>query len=100
MAAYFLAEIKNVTDPETYGRYVRQVPEIIARFGGKYLIRGGETSVFAGDWEPGRLVLIEFDSVERVRACFSSPEYRAVAPLRERSAETNAVIVEGAPPIV
>lgn len=99
MPAYFLVDIE-VLDPVPYARYVSMVPEIVARYGGRYLVRGGEVSTFAGDWKPGRLILIEFDSVERIRECFSSPEYLAVAPLRERSTITRAIIVEGAPPAV
>ena len=48
-----------------------------------------------GDWQPERIVLIEFESIEQVQEFFASPEYLAIVPLREQSATTRAIIVEG-----
>jgi uncharacterized protein (DUF1330 family) len=90
-----IIEAKSVHDPDMYRRYIDKVPELVNKFGGKYLARGGEVTVVSGDWHPARLVVIEFGSKERFEAWWRSPEYRAVAPLRERSAQVNAVIVEG-----
>jgi uncharacterized protein (DUF1330 family) len=94
MPAYFIAEIK-VHDPGPYKEYIAQVPALIARYGGRYVVRGGEASAAFGGWEPGRMVVIEFDSAERIREWLSSPEYRAIAPLRECSTDSRAIIVEG-----
>jgi uncharacterized protein (DUF1330 family) len=52
----------------------------------------------AGNWNPERVILIEFDSLERVQACFRSPEYLQLAPLRERSTMSRAIVVEGCEP--
>ena len=95
MAVYMIVEGKEVFDPETYGEYLRQVPAQVARYGGKYLVRGGEITRVAGGWEPKKLVVIEFESMERFRAWYDSPEYRAIANLREKSARMDAVVVQG-----
>ena len=94
MPAYFIAEIK-VHDLEPYKQYIARVPALIAEYGGRYVVRGGEASEAFGGWDPGRMVVIEFESAERVREWLNSPEYRAIAPLRERSTKSRAIIVEG-----
>jgi uncharacterized protein (DUF1330 family) len=94
MSAYVIVEVE-VLDQETYSRYVAQVREVVERHGGHYLARGGKVLAMSGNWKPERMILIEFDSARQARECFASPEYRAIAPLRERSARTKAIIVEG-----
>ena len=95
MSIYMIVEAKEVTDKAGYGEYIRKVPAIIEEFGGKYLARGGDVKVFSGDWKPGRLIIVEFESVEKFKAWWNSPKYRAIAHLREQSAKTNAVVIEG-----
>ena len=94
MPAYVIIDIA-IHDEQTYMEYVRRVRPIVEKFGGRYLARGGKIIPMAGDWNPQRIVLIEFDSSQRVRECFGSPEYLAVAPFREQSTHTRAIIVEG-----
>lgn len=97
MPAYMIVDVE-VHDAEAYAEYVRQVPPIIRRFGGRYLVRGGQVTRLAGDWNPGRMILIEFPDVEALRACLASDAYRRIAPLRERSTTSRAVVVESDPP--
>jgi uncharacterized protein (DUF1330 family) len=93
-AVYMVAELR-IKDREKYGQYVERVYDIVRRHGGRYLIRGGRVTPMFGDWAPERMIVIVFDSLEALKECFASPEYLAVAPLREASAETRAVILEG-----
>jgi uncharacterized protein (DUF1330 family) len=97
MAVYMIVETKEVKDKKKYGEYIRIVPETIEKFGGRYLVRGGETEVVEGDWNPQRLIVVEFESMDKFRNWWNSPEYRAIAHLREGSVKTNAVVVEGNP---
>lgn len=85
----------EVLQPETYARYVQQVAAVVRQHGGRYLVRGGKVLGIGGDWNPGRLVVIEFDSLENLQSCFGSDEYRQIAPLREQATRSKAVIVEG-----
>jgi uncharacterized protein (DUF1330 family) len=95
MSVYMIIEAKEVMNKQKYAEYVQKVPPTIEKFGGKYLARGGQVTVFSGDWKPARLIIVEFASMEKFNAWWHSPEYRAIAPLREQGAKTNAIIVEG-----
>jgi uncharacterized protein (DUF1330 family) len=95
MPVYFIVEIEKIIDREMYSEYVKKVSSIVEKSGGKYLVRGGETITISGNWTPARIVVIEFDNFEKLRSCFGSPEYRAVAPLREKSTKGRAIAVEG-----
>ncbi|HVI24095.1 MAG TPA: DUF1330 domain-containing protein, partial [Myxococcales bacterium] len=69
----------------------------IAQYGGRYLARGGATEVLEGSWKPKRFVILEFPSMERARAWWSSSDYAAAKALRQACASTSMVAVEGAP---
>jgi uncharacterized protein (DUF1330 family) len=95
MSVYFVAEIQQIKDKETYSKYAEVASGIVKKYGGKYHVRGGKAACFFGDWEPGRLIIVEFDSAEQLRKCFKSPEYLEIAPLREKATIGRAVVVEG-----
>lgn len=95
MSVYMIVEAKEVVNKAMYAEYIQKVPQTIEKFGGKYLARGGQVKVLSGDWNPPRLVIVEFESMDKFNAWWNSHEYRAIAPLREQSAKTNAVVVEG-----
>ena len=97
MAAYVIIDIQ-VTDPVKYEEYRKLAPALVAAYGGKYLARGGQTTVLEGDWLPTRLVILEFESVERAKAWWDSPEYAAAKQMRIQSTHSNLVILEGLPP--
>jgi len=94
MAAYMLVEL-TVNDPEGFGRYREMVPPTIAAYGGRYLVRGGAIAPMEGGWDPKRITVLEFPSVERAKAWWDSPEYAEAKTLRMRTAETKMIIVEG-----
>ena len=94
MPAYVVVELE-VTDPVRYEAYKKLAPPTIAAYGGKYLARGGQTEVLEGDWLPKRLVILEFASLEQARAWIDSPEYRPARELRQQSARTKMVLIEG-----
>jgi uncharacterized protein (DUF1330 family) len=98
MAAYVIVNI-TVTDPERYARYVEQVPATIAKYGGRYLARGGRTEVLEGSYAPKRFVILQFDSLERARAWWESEEYAGPQELRRSASTGDIILVEGiAPP--
>ena len=94
MAAYLIVNI-DVHDPETYEEYKRLAGPITKAYGGKYLVRGGEAETLEGDWSTGRMVVIEFESLEKAKAWWNSPEYLKVKTLRHKSAETQMLLAEG-----
>jgi uncharacterized protein (DUF1330 family) len=90
---YMIAEIK-ILNNELYVQYVEKVPKIVKKYGGRYLVRGGKITPMSGDWDPEKIIIIEFENIEQLKECFNSPEYLAVAPLRERSTIGKSIIVE------
>jgi uncharacterized protein (DUF1330 family) len=94
MAAYVLVNVE-VTDPARYPDYIKVAPDSIARFGGRYLARGGRSERLEGEWEPKRVVVLEFPTYEQARAWWDSDEYRAPKALRQATARTNMILVEG-----
>lgn len=96
MSAYVIVEIE-VTDPQVYEEYKRLAPASIAAYGGCYIARGGKTAVLEGDWTPSRLVILEFENLARAQAWWNSPEYAEAKAMRQRSANTHMVAIEGLP---
>lgn len=94
MAAYVIAEI-DVTDTAGYEEYRRLGPPTIALYGGKFVARGGKVAVLEGSWTPRRLVVLEFESVERAKEWWASKEYSAAKQVRQKTAVTNMIVVEG-----
>lgn len=97
MAAYVINDME-VTDPVAFEDYKRMSPPTLAAYGGRFLARGGACVSAEGDWRPARLVVLEFPSVERAKAWLDSPEYAAARALRQRSARSRMIIVEGVAP--
>jgi len=93
LAAYLIAEI-SVEDPDAYRGYPERATPTLAPRGGRFLVRGGATVTLEGDWDPERIVVLEFESVEQARAWWSSPEYAEARALRQSSATTRMIIVE------
>ncbi len=94
MAAYLIVNI-DVKDPERYAEYVKVVPATIAAYGGKYLVRGGAAEKLEGDWEPRRVVVLEFESMEKARQWWGSDDYRGPKELRRSASAGNVILVEG-----
>lgn len=95
MPAYWVAR-SRINDPAEYRKYTDLVPEIIAKYGGKVLARGGRYQIMEGPDRFHRFVVIEFPTFEQGVACFTSPEYdRAAAFRRNGAGEVETVIVEG-----
>ena len=94
MSAYVIVEI-SITDPEQYEAYKKLTPASIAAFDGKFIVRGGKTIAMEGDWQPERIVVLEFPSVGRAQQWWHSEQYEKAKEIRHRSASTRMIIVEG-----
>lgn len=95
MAAYVIAEVE-VTDPATYEDYRKLVPATVNQYGGKFLVRGGATETKEGGWDPKRLVILEFPSLDQARKWYHSPEYAPALALRLKAARSKLLLVDGA----
>ena len=94
MSAYLIVEI-DITDPAKFQRYRELVPPIIEKYGGRYIVRGGGTEVLEGNWDPKRIVVLEFETAQKAKDFMESEEYQPVKKMRLESANTNMVLVEG-----
>jgi uncharacterized protein (DUF1330 family) len=94
MPAYLIANV-DVIDTETFKDYLKATPAIIKKYGGKFLVRGGDFEICEGNWNPKRVVLVEFESMQKAKQFYNSPEYKAIIDLRQSSAYTEWVFVDG-----
>ena len=94
MAAYVIVQVE-VNDPVRYEDYKKMVPPSIAKFGGRFLVRGGKTHTLEGSWAPKRFVIVEFPSVEQAKALWASPEYAEAKALRQATADSMMIVAEG-----
>jgi len=94
MAAYVIAQIE-VTDPEQFETYRRQVPSTLQPYGGRYIIRGGQSETLEGAWQPKRIVVLEFPDRTQANAWWASQEYAPVKVLRQQSARTELIVIDG-----
>jgi len=94
MPAYILVDCE-VTDPTRYEKYKKLAPPAIAKYGGRYLARGGATALLEGDWRPNRIVFLEFPDADTARRFYDSPEYKAARAERAGAANMKMLLVEG-----
>lgn len=94
MSAYIVVQI-DVHDPTRYEDYKKLVAPSLGKFGGRFIARGGKTETLEGNWAPKRFVIVEFPSVERAKAWWSSPEYADAKALRQATSSTQMVVTEG-----
>ena len=94
MAAYVIVDL-TVTDLPTMEEYRKQVPATLAKYGGRFLVRGGAHQTVEGDWKPNRVVVLEFPSMEQAKRWYDSEEYREPKAMRLRAGRANLIMVEG-----
>ena len=94
MAAYMIVNI-DILDVAAFKEYQSQFPALMEKFGGHYFVRGGAAEQVAGDWEPKRLIVIEFPTLGHARRLVASEEYQALKRIRDRSTRTDFILVEG-----
>ena len=94
MAGYVIVEIE-VTDPVGYEEYKKMAGATVAKYGGKYIVRGGASETLEGDWQPKRIVILEFESVQRAKDWLNCAEHEEPRRMRHRTAKTKMVVVEG-----
>ncbi len=93
MAGYWVVKVR-VTDAAAYGAYAKLASEAVAKYGGRFLVRGGPATTMEGEDFP-RNVVIEFSSVEQAHACYDSPEYQEALACQEGAADRMFAVVEG-----
>ena len=95
MAGYVIADDGPVTDQAGIDEYRAKVGATIAQYGGRFLVRGGETQSLEGGWQPERMAVIQFESAARAHEWYDSAEYVPLRELRQRSSGCKLIIVDG-----
>lgn len=98
MSAYCLFDVRTINDPRKVEQYRSRVGATVAQYGGSYRVLGGSCEVIEGDWRPGFLVLLEFESRAQARRWYESPEYGALRALRLAATHSNGLVIEGCEP--
>jgi len=91
---YWMARV-NIKDADRYAEYKAQNGEAFTKYGGRFVVRGGQSDVRTGPSHQ-HYVVLEFDSLAQAQACYDSPEYQRIVPTRDAGADVDLVIVEGA----
>ncbi|HZR03723.1 MAG TPA: DUF1330 domain-containing protein [Burkholderiales bacterium] len=94
MAAYLISTIE-ITDPAGYEEYRKLVGPALQKYGGKFLVRGGKIHYLEGSWQPKRVVVVEFESVEKAKAFSDATEYAEAKAIRHRTSTSSVIVVEG-----
>lgn len=94
MSAYVIVDIE-IVDPSGFEEYRKRVVPMVEKWGGNYVAAGGNLETLEGDWNPKRIVMIQFPSMSRAKEWLNCEEYREVGKIRHRTARTNMVLVEG-----
>ena len=97
MSAFVLVEV-TVTNPEPYAAYRDLAGASVARHGGRFIVRGGEVTTLEGDWNPQRIVVVEFASVDAAKAWYFSDDYQDALRVRQAHSVGKALIVDGCTP--
>jgi uncharacterized protein (DUF1330 family) len=95
MAAYVIVDI-SIHDQAAYEDYKKLTPAAIAAYDGKFVVRGGQTETLEGEWQPERVVVLEFPSVKRAKEWWNSETYAEAKAIRQKAARTNMIVVQGA----
>jgi len=94
MAAYVISEVE-VLDPVLFDKYRSLAQDNIAKYGGRYVVRGGAIEPVEGGWAPKHIVIVEFPTMERARAWYQSPEYSEALQVRQKALNRKLIFVEG-----
>ncbi len=94
MPAYWIVRM-NVTAPEAYEEYKKRTPAALAKYGGRFLVRGGRMQTLEGEEDYARVIVVEFPSFDQALRCFDSPEYQEARRFREGAADAQIIAIDG-----
>ena len=94
MPAYIIVEV-HIHNEVEYEDYKKLTPASLLPFRGRFIVRGGETESLEGTWQPKRIIVLEFPTKEAAKDWWASNEYAPAKALRQRTATTNMILVQG-----
>lgn len=93
MKAFLILDF-TILDMEKFAEYIDKIPAFISKHDGKYIVRGVVPTVMEGDWEPERVVVIEFPTKENAQSFLSDPEAQSLFELRHKTTVSKLILVE------
>ncbi|MBV8393932.1 MAG: DUF1330 domain-containing protein [Alphaproteobacteria bacterium] len=94
MAAYIIVEVET-TDEALMTEYRKHTPGAVAKFDGKFIVRGGKTKTLEGGWTPPRVVVLEFPTYEKAEEFYYSEHYKPILAMRLKAGKSRAILVDG-----
>ena len=94
MPAYLVGTIYDIKDPAGFAEYANQAGPTVEKYGGKLVMSSRSIEVGDGGWSPIGMVMFEFESLERAKEWYNSPEYRAAKPMRLSTADTGLIFAD------
>ena len=94
MPAYAIVQI-NITNHENYKEYLQKVTQVVIKYKGEYIVRGGKFEKMLGNWDYERTVVIKFPTFEIAMQWYKSEDYASIKKIREENSEGNLIIIEG-----
>ena len=94
MAAYIIVEVET-TDEALMTEYRKHTPGAVAKFGGKFAVRGGKTRTLEGGWAPSRIVVLEFPTYAKAEEFYDSDHYKPILAMRLKAGKSKAILVDG-----
>ena len=85
----------SILDSNLFQKYPPLSAEVMNKYGGKYIIRGGKTDVLEGEWPVDRTTIVEFESFESAKKCYESVEYSKAMKIRQNSTKSDLILIEG-----
>src|SRR5215207_2529450 len=92
--AYMIVEVET-TDEALMTEYRKHTPGAVAKFGGKFIVRGGKTRTLEGGWTPSRVVVLEFPDYEKAEAFYFGENYKPILEMRLKAGKSKAILVDG-----
>ena len=94
MNAYLILDLE-IHDISVFTEYIRKIPEFIKKHKGRYVVQGVEPMVLEGDWEPARIVVIEFPSRDNAESFLNDPDASVLFDIRQNSTTSKLLLVDG-----
>jgi len=94
MPAYIIVDIE-ITNPAGYEEYKKLAGATVDKYGGEYIVRGGDPENLEGDWRPKRIVILRFPDRQRAKAWLNSTEYAEPRKMRHATANSRMIVVDG-----
>jgi uncharacterized protein (DUF1330 family) len=94
MVAYIIVEVET-TDEALMTEYRKHTPGAVAKFGGRFVVRGGKTRTLEGGWKPARVVVLEFPTYEKAEEFYDSEHYKPLLDMRLKAGNSKAILVDG-----